>query len=316
VLTTALACAPAFPNDPVERALIRDLTRVVDVRSRVGGWLIDETEVTGAMTDALRSVCQVPINHRLAAQTWLNQRIIEEGGDVAARWRELGRDLDRVDELLRHTRVRLLLTRAAEWQDQGRCPFWLEPSPNFAGVNTQGGRWIFTVDGGGRFTTEYALGSVKYGGGGGGRLLLGYGFAELWSVAFGLELGGSAKFTNLQLGEQSEFPELVGFGVVPMVLRWHFGLSTFSELEVGPMAYLGEGSADPITGRVSGKLDRGIHVGLGVGASYLRLERGLVPKFTFSVTVDHIPGRAGAPTLTQIGFGVRTGIDLSSWKRF
>ena len=205
-MAVAGGCAPVFPQDPVERALVRDLTRVVDVRSRVGGWLVDETEVLGALPDAMRSVCQVDRGKRQLSLGWLDGQIVEQGGDVAARWRERGKDLDDVDVLLRLTRTRLLLRRASEWADLGRCPFWLEPSPDFAGVNTQGERFILTVEGGGRFTPEFILGEVKYGAGGGGRVLVGYGFRERWSLSTGFEMSSSARFSSLQLGEQSELP--------------------------------------------------------------------------------------------------------------
>jgi hypothetical protein len=310
------ACAPALPPHPVQRALVRDVTRVVDVRTRVGGWLIDESEIIGALPDALRSVCQVRPEVRQSSLAWLDREIEVAGGDVAARWRDRGRDLEEVEDLLRLTRTRLVLRRAGEWADQGRCPFWLEPSDDFAGVNTQGSRFLVTLEGGGRFTPEFALGHVKYGGGGSGRLLVGYGFAEDWSLSLGIEAGGSARFTNLQLGQQSDLPSLAGLGVLPVVLRWHFGLSTFGELEAGPMGYFDEGSADPITGSVVAQFDRGLHFGVALGAIYLRLERGILPKFSFSITVDHVPGRDGKATLTQLGIGLRTGIDISRWRRF
>ena len=316
VASAAAGCAPVLPDEPVDRALIRDLTRVVDVRTRVGGWLVDETEVLGALPDAMRSICQVDRGRRLQAGAWLETEIAANGGDVAARWRERGKDLDEVERLLRLTRTRLLLRRASEWADLGRCPFWLEPSPAFAGVNTQGDRFILTVEGGGRFTPEFILGEVKYGAGGGGRILVGYGFGERFSLSFGFEMSSSARFSNLQLGEQSELPEIVLIGALPLVFRWTLGLSTFLELETGPMGYFDEGSADPIDAEVAARFHRGLHLGIALGATYLRLERGFIPRLSFAVTVDHVPGGAGRPTITQLGIGIRTGIDLSRWKRF
>jgi hypothetical protein len=212
--------------------------------------------------------------------------------------------------------VRLVLERAMQAADQGQCPFWLEPSPRFAGVNTQGRRFLLTIEGGGRVTQEFAFGQVKYGGGGSGRILVGYGFSENLSLSLGAEMGGSARFANLKLGMQSDLPELVGLAVVPVVLRWHFGLSTHLEVEAGPMAYFDQGSADPNTGRVEAQFDGGLHLGVAIGATYLRLERGIIPKFAVSFTVDHVPGVKGNPTLTQVGIGVRTGIDLSHWRAF
>ena len=234
---------------------------------------------------------------------------------MAALWRLRDRDMDEVSDLLRHTRVRLVLKRAMDWADQGRCPFWLEPSPGFAGVNTLAWRWFITIEGGGRFTPEFALGEVKYGGGGSGASCSVWLRRVVGAVA-GVELGGSARFTNLQLGQQSDLPSLAGVVIVPAVLRWQFGLSTFAEFEGGPMFYFDEGMADPITGTVVAQFDRGIHVGIAVGAAYLRLERGIIPKFAVSITVDYVPGTDGKATLTQLGIGARTGIDFSRWMGF
>jgi hypothetical protein len=294
---------------------VRDVARVVDVRSRVG-WLVDETELLGIMPDALKSACQVPESDRLAALAWLDRAVASHGGDVAAAWRARGKDLDEVEDLLLYTRTRLVLERTEEWIRAGRCPFWLEPSPRFRGVHTQMGRFFLTLEGGGRFVEEFALGAVKYGGGGSGRLLGGYGIKETWALSLGVEVGGSARFTNLALGEQSDLPELVGFAVLPVVARWQFGLVAFAEAEVGPMAYLDQGSADPVTGEVQASFDRGVHAGIAVGGSYLRLQRGVMPRFAIALTVDYVPAVGGRPALTQIGIGARTGIDIARWASF
>jgi hypothetical protein len=311
------ACARALPDDPLPRALVRDVARVVDVRSGVG-WFVDESEMLTTLPDVMKSACQVTPEDRALALGWLDGQVGLEGGDVVARWRERGKSLGAVSELLRLTRMRLLLRRADEWARLGRCPFWLEPSPAFRGVHTQGDRFVLTLEGGGRAIQESVPGgSVKYGGGGSGRLLIGYGFGENWALLVGADVGGVARFTNLQLGQQSDLPDLVGLGVVPAVLRWSFGLSAYGELELGPMAYFDKGKLqDPVTGRVEAHWDNGYHLGLAVGATYLRLQRGIIPKFAFAVTVDRVPGVNGTPGLIQIGFGARTGIDLSRWHGF
>jgi hypothetical protein len=51
-------CVPTLPSQPVERALVRDVGRVVDVRQKVG-WVIDDLEVEAILPDVLRSACQV-----------------------------------------------------------------------------------------------------------------------------------------------------------------------------------------------------------------------------------------------------------------
>lgn len=308
-----VACAPALPEGQPHRALVRDLARVVDVRSRVG-WLVDESELQAVIPDAMKSVCQVSPYERAVARGWVDARIADLGGDVVKVWRARGKSLSDVQDLLLLSRVRLLLARADEWARQERCPFWLEPSDDFRGVHVLGTRLVLTVEGGGRFTEEFALGEVRYGGGGSGRLLGGYHFGETWGLLVGAEFGGSARFTNLRLGEQSEFPELVALAAAPLVLRWHYGLSTHLELEAGPMAHIGRAEVDQLSRHVEIQFDWGYRVGLAVGGSYLRLARGVIPKFGFAVTIDQVPGADGRATLTQFSVGFRTGIDLSRWR--
>src|SRR5213593_821377 len=142
----ALGCAPVLPGPSTQRSLVRDVERVVDVRGDVG-WFIDESEIQAVLPDVMKSFCQVPLEEREAAVLWLDHRIVDLGGpDVDAAWRTHGKKLSKIEPLLLATRTRMLLARATEWAKQGRCPFWLEPTPRFAGVHTQDHRFIATVE--------------------------------------------------------------------------------------------------------------------------------------------------------------------------
>jgi hypothetical protein len=68
------------------------------------------------------------------------------------------------------------------------------------------------------------------------------------------------------------------------------------------MAYLNQ---------VEARIEPGFRAGMGVGATYLRMKRGLLPRFTFGVTVDHAPGWGGSGAVTQFSAGLRAGFDLS-----
>jgi hypothetical protein len=307
-----MACVPRLPDTPVERALVRDMVRVVDVKSQVG-WLVDELEMDAALTNALKSTCQVPEASVARSLAWVDRTIAAEGGDVAAVWRQRGRDLGEVDELLMWTRVRLLLARSAEWAREGRCPFWLEPSASFSGVHHSANRWVLSLEGGGRFIEEFALGEVRYGGGGSGRLLVGRAFTDTWTVSLGGEFGGDARFTNLQIGQVQELPQLVAFIATPVVLRYDFGTSTYAELETGALFYIDRATADQFSGTVSANSQLGIRAGVAVGASYLRIQQGIMPKFTFAFTFEHIPAATMGHAITQIGVGARTGFDFTFW---
>src|SRR5688572_14035275 len=136
-LIVLAGCGPALPWQHAQRSLVRDVERVVDVRGNVG-WFIDESEIEAVLPDVMKSFCQVPVDDRQAALAWLDRDIVRLGGpDVVSAWQARGKKLTRVEELLLSTRTRMLLARATEWANQGRCPFWLEPTPRFHGVHTQ-----------------------------------------------------------------------------------------------------------------------------------------------------------------------------------
>jgi hypothetical protein len=295
------ACAPVLPQQPVERALVRDVARVVDVRQTVG-WLVDDVEVEAVLPDALKSACHVDDAHRMAALAWLDGEIARLGGSPAELWRQSGKDMKKVEDLLFTTRTRLVLARADDWVRAGKCPFWIEPDPNFDGFHVLARRWILGAEAGGRVTAGAEKGIVGYGAGGAGRILGGYGVTERTSLFLGIEAGGGARFTTVPIGEKTPIPDIVAIVAVPFVGRYTFGLSGFVEGEAGPMAYLNQ---------VEARIEPGFRAGVGAGATYLRMKRGLLPRFTFGVTVDHAPGWGGSGAVTQFSAGLRAGFDLS-----
>jgi len=292
---------------------VRDLARIVDVDSRTG-WLVDEVEIRSNIPAALMSVCQTPPSNRRNAMDWLEDRIADDGGDVARQWRLRGRSLGAVKDLLLWTRTRMLFERAEKWAIAGRCPFWLEPSPQFRGVHVQGERYILTVEGGGRFSAEHAQGEVTYGGGGSGRLLAGRSFDSFWALFAGVEFGGEARFDELRIGDDQELPSLKAFAAFPLVLRWDFGLSMYAEIEAGPLVFIDSAVVRDETnpGSIDADSIFGAHTGIALGGSFLRLKQGVIPKIAFTLTVDSLPSEG----ITQIGFGARTGFDVSFWRRW
>jgi hypothetical protein len=301
VLLVAAACGPTLPQQPIQRALVRDVARVVDVRQKVG-WLVDDVEVEAVLPDALKSACHVEEVHRTAAMSWLDGEIARRGGPPEEAWRRAGKDLSKLEDLLLAVRTRLVLARADEWVRKGKCPFWIEPDPNFDGFHVLGRRWIVGAEAGGRFIVGAEKGIVGYGAGGAGRLLGGYGINDRTSLFLGLEAGGGARFTDVPLGEKTPIPDFVAIVALPVIGRYTFGLSGFVEAETGAMAYLNQ---------VEAKVEPGFRGGLAVGGSYLRMKRGLLPRFTFAITIDHAPGWGGASTVTQVSAGLRAGFDLS-----
>jgi hypothetical protein len=295
------ACAPVLPAEPVPRALARDVARVVSVRQTVG-WLIDDVEVQALMPDVLKSACRVDEQNRAATLAWLQGEITRLGGSPAEAWLRAGKDLDEIQDLLLMWRVRLVLGRADEWVRAGKCPFWLEPESEFKGAHVNARRWILSAAAGGRFIVGSEAGVIGYGGGGGGRVMAGYGVGERSSLVVGLEGGGGARFTNVPIGERATIPDFLATFAVPVVGRYTFGLSGFVEVEMGFMAYINQ---------VDARIEPGARFGVAIGGMALRIDRGLLPHVAFGITVDHAPGWGDRLMVTQLSAGLRTGFDLS-----
>ncbi len=302
VFIVVCACAPVLPSQPAERALVRDVARVVDVRQRVG-WLVDDVEVEAALPDVIKSACSVDESHRTAALAWLDAEIAGRGGPPVQAWQRAGKDLDKIQDLLLFARTRLVLARANDWVRDGKCPFWIEPNPGFDGYQALGHRWILGVEAGGRLGVGTESGIWGFGAGGGGRVLGGYGITERASLYLGIEGGGAARFTKVPVGEKATIPDFLAIFAIPVVGRYTFGRSTFFEAETGFMAYFNQ---------VDGRIEPGLRAGVGVGGTYLRMKRGPLPRFVFGITVDHAPGWGGdRPRVTQFSAGLRAGFDLS-----
>lgn len=294
-------CAPVLPTEPVERALVRDVGRVIYVRQKVG-WVIDEEEIQAVLPDVLRSACQVDEATRAAGLRWLDFEIARRGGPPEVAWQRAGKKLEPIEELLFFARSRLVLARADVWVKEGKCPFWLEPDPKFDGVQVLARRWIVGAEAGGRLIVGSESGVIGFGAGGGGRLLGGYGLDDRHSLYLAIEGGGGARFTNIPVGERATIPDFLATFAVPVVGRRTFGHSGFVEAELGVMAYFNQ---------VTAQIEPGLRAGVGIGGLYLRLKRGLLPRFTFGVTVDHAPSWGRGAVMTQIAAGLRAGFDLS-----
>lgn len=302
VLTLLLAaCAPTLPEQPVQRALVRDIARVVDVRQKVG-WLIDDTELEAALPDVLQSACRVDEATRAASLAWLDAEVARHGGSPVEAWQRAGKDIDEIGELMLVWRTRLMLAHGDRSVREGKCPFWIEPAPNFDGIQVLSHRWLFGAEAGGRLIAGSENGVLGYGAGGGGRLLLGYGLSERHSLYVGFELGGGARFTNVPIGERASIPDFLAIGAVPFIGRRVISLSAFIEVELGGMAYFNQ---------AGGVVEPGLRAGVGIGGSYLRLKRGFLPRFTFGILLDHAPGWNDGVTITQLSAGLRAGFDLS-----
>lgn len=293
VLLVASACAPVLPRDPVQRALVRDLARVVQSRAQIS-WFVDDLEVPEVLSDGLDSTCRVEPRKRLETLIWLNGEIARLGGPVEDAYERAGRDFDEIEDLLLWHRTRMVLRASMDWAQRGKCPFWLEVEPEFRGRQDYNRKFFLASEAGGRFYTQWEDGHLGFGGGGAARLLFGYGVSDESTIISGIEFGGSGRFTDVQFGERVEVPAFIIVGAVPVILRKH-ELSTYYDVEVGALAY---------TNQLRGRTQFGARVGAGIGFMRTRLT-GFLPGITASMNYDYVPGRGLEPTVHQIGIGLR-----------
>jgi hypothetical protein len=296
--TASGACAarPA-PRDPTTAALFRDLERQVTVAAATG-WGIDRLEVEEMLEHALDSVCRVPPLNRRSLLGWLADQVAASGGTVSEVWRARGRDLDRVEDLLVLSRIRMVLARAEERAVQD-CPFWLEPEPEFGGRQISNGRWQLTFGGGGKVIVLHEGSHTDLLFGGAGRLLLGRVFASGSGLYVGAEIGGSAAFPKDAAGTRGTLLLNVDV-VVPVVARFTL-VNSYLELEAG---WLGRASENALS-----EVNHGVHLGASVGARGLRT-RFFFPGAALGVSLERTFIDGPDSLIFKIGARVALDLDL------
>ena len=279
---------------PSERALFRDLERVVTVAAATG-WHVDRIEVEEVMENALESTCRVDALDRRGLASWLDTEIRRRGGPVLAAWRTRGQDLANVGDLLVLDRVRQVLHRAEQLSLD--CPFWLEPAHPYRGRQISESRWQLSIGGGGKGSVMLQGGQQDVNAGGAGRILLGRMLRSGDGIYTGLELGGSASFPRDASGARTQLV-LAADMVVPVVYRRTL-TSAYVEGEGG---WLGRSTEDDW-----GRLDHGVHVGVAVGARALRT-RFVFPGAAFGLSYERV--FVDGEDLTMIKVGGRVAFDL------
>ena len=298
-LSLALALAacgrlPA-PRDPSTRALFRDLERQVTIAS-AAGWGIDRFEVEGMLGTALQSACRVDALARQSLLTWLDERITAQGGPVETAWRDRGKDLDDVDDLLVLSRIRMVLVQADAIAPHD-CPFWLEPRHPFRGRQISDGKWQLSIGGGGKGILVWQGGDRDLRFGGAGRLLFGRVLANGDGIYAGVEVGASAAFPRDDMGERSSL--VIGVDVVAPVVYRRTGTNAYLEVGAG---WLGQA-----TERDWGDVEHGVHVGIAVGGRALRT-RFFFPGAAIGVSYERL--FVAGDDLTALKIGARVAFDL------
>ncbi|HSK04957.1 MAG TPA: hypothetical protein VK932_27100 [Kofleriaceae bacterium] len=291
------ACGPRpAPRDPTTRTLLRDLERQVTVAATTG-WGTDRLEIEGMLESTLDSVCRVDPLARRSLAGWLDAEIARLGGPVERAWRERGKDLSRVGDLLVLTRISKLLARAEELA--GDCPFWLEPEEPFRGRQVSQDRFVLSFGGGGKGMVVRRGDRVDFSAGGAGRLLFGRAFADGHALLAGIEAGGSASFPKDDTGARGGL--VIGADLVAPIVYRRTLTNAYVELEAG---WLGRSSEEDF-----GALDHGIHVGAAVGARALRT-RFVFPGAAFGVSWERTFQGGEDVTLFKVGARVAFDLDL------
>lgn len=289
------ACSARLaPRDPTTNVLYRDLERQVTVTAATG-WGIDRIEIEGMLESALDSVCRVDPLARRSLLAWLADAIARHGGPVDAAWRERGKDLDEVRDLLVLTRVKLLLERAE--QAAHECPFWIEVETPFRGRQISDDRFQLSFGGGGKGIVVRQGDQVDLSAGGAGRVLVGRAFSDGHALFVGIEGGASASFPKNETGERTAL--VIGVDLVaPLVYRRTL-TNAYFELEGG---WLGRSTEDDWNA-----IDHGVHVGFAFGARALRT-RFLFPGAALGVSYERTFGDDA--TLLKVGARVAFDLDL------
>ena len=282
---------PAPP--PAVAALLFDLEKMVEGQTSLG-WDIDRYELDELMPHALLSVCAAAPEVHGGALAELDARIEELGGPVEDAYRKHGNDLGEISDLLRVSRARRLLD-GAMLRAADECPFWIEPSPDFRGLQTDEGRFTLNVEGGGLLVLQRTAGKTYPGGGGSARVLLGRGLSASWTFLGGVEFGGNALFDQRE--EETRFP--IGFtAAAPLVLRrndltWHY------DMELAPLVYFTQSDTRVSPGGRVAKL---------IGVSALRI-RHIMPWAGVGAAFEYVLETSARPALWSVKAGARIGFD-------
>lgn len=289
----AVGCATTLPDRTAEAALYTDLRKAVEVQEGTG-WVVDRHELEEVLPSVARSVCAAEPAARLGVIRWIEAEVAARGGPAEEAWRRSGRDDGAIGELLSLERTRDLL-RAGHERAEEDCPFWLEPDGGFAGIHGDADRLVLMAESLGGFGLIFRDGRVGLGGGGGGRLLLGWGLDVQRTLALGLEVGGAAELPADDDGARTVVARFTA--AAPLLFRMRDSL-TVVDLEVAPTVRFTESSLRP----------PGLRVSIGGGLSTLRAG-GFMPHGLLWIGYEYQPPHAGFGPEHSIRVGTRVGLD-------
>lgn len=295
LLLALVACSQTpRPREPSSAALFRDLERIVSVNAATG-WGIDRIEIENILKGTLESVCRTEPEARKQLRSWIDGELTRLGGPVEVAYRERGKKLKKVEDLLLMTRISKTLARAEEVANE--CPFWMEPQEPFRGRQISDGRFLLTFGGGGKGIVVQQGDRQDVSAGGAGRLLFGRTLLGGNAIYAGLEVGASAAFPKDAMGERSSL--VIGADIVaPLVYRYTL-TNAYFEMEAGWLGHTTETDW--------GDFDHGVHVGFAFGARALRA-RFLFPGAALGISYERL--FLDGDDIRSIKVGARVAFDL------
>ncbi|MEM9068309.1 MAG: hypothetical protein AAGE52_07370 [Myxococcota bacterium] len=289
LLLVASGCTP-LPDARPARGLYHDLRKAVEFRES-DDWVVDSLEIDDALSTVMRSVCSAEPEARETLQIWLASQIDANGGPSEARYREEGGITGSIRETRRLERVRLLLDYAEDHVHE--CPYWLEADPDFAGVQSDEGRFVVLVETRGGAAVLINEDDTAVGGGGGVRILPAVGITRRLTLALGYEAGADGLLLETMTGSRSFEASLAM--AVPLILRIT-NVSRVVDIEVAG------------TARFANDDRFGLRVAVGYGLSTPRLS-SFMPYGVIWIGYQVLPPAHGLPTEHSVWLGTRVGFD-------
>jgi hypothetical protein len=251
-----------------------DVRRIV-AGEEAEGWFSDADAFQSMEEPVLESVCRATPNARARALAGL-QAARASAGDARELHRAAGELTDAVERALTAEReLRALEQGLARVETE--CPFWVAPEPDFAGLQSDRRRITLNLETSGNAQLRQTEGDWTFGGGGMGRVLVGWGFDGRTTLLFGPEFGGGALVRPNTSASQFV---IYYFPAVPLVLRFH-QLTWHWELEGAPVAlFQADDTRVSFGGRIAGAIgfttlrQRNVLPWAGLAAAYEYYARG------------------------------------------
>jgi hypothetical protein len=285
------AAAPPTPPDcEGAHALIADVRRIV-AGEESEGWFSDADAFRSMDEHVLQSVCRATPDARARALGGLRAERAR-AGDARELHRVAGELTEAVERALTAARELQALERGLA-RVESECPFWVAPEPAFSGLQSDRRRLTLNLETGGYAQLRETEDDWTFGGGGMGRLLVGWGFDGRTTLLFGPELGGGAM---IRPGTSASQFVINYFPAVPLVVR-HHGLTWHLSTEAAAVALF---QADDT------RVSFGGRIGGAFGLTALRT-RNVLPWAGLAIDYEYYPRGGGRAPAHFIRGGLRFG---------